>query len=355
MNKYLFPVQINYSKILFSHTMHPFSNSLLTWHRENARDLPWKESKDPYRIWISEIILQQTRVVQGTPYYLKFIDRFPDVFALANATEDEVMKYWEGLGYYSRARNLHFSAQKIVHDYNGIFPTTYAKILELKGVGPYTAAAVSSFAFDLPHAVVDGNVYRVLARFFGIEKSIDESKTKIEMAKLAQELLPQDRPADFNQAIMDFGATVCTPDNPLCLFCPLRENCLAWNNGKTESLPLRSKKIKKRERFLHFLLFKEKDSFLIRKRNQGIWKGLYELPMIEKERKGEILSSLPKETLLINSNQHLLTHQKLHLYFYQLSELPSFLSSKCFLRVPIHQWVKYSYPKPILRFLKDYF
>ena len=335
--------------------MDPFTNSLLSWHRKNARDLPWKESKDPYLIWISEIILQQTRVAQGTPYYLKFIERFPDVFSLARASEDEVMKFWEGLGYYSRARNLHYSAKKIVTDHDGKFPSTYENILGLKGVGPYTAAAISSFAFDLPYAVVDGNVYRVLARYFGIEKSIDETQTKKEMAALAQELIPDDKPAFFNQAIMDFGATVCTPDKPLCLFCPLQEHCLAWNKGISRLLPLRSKKIKKRERFLHFFLCLENNSITIRKRNQGIWKGLYELPMVEKETKGAILKRIPEETKLIGTHQHLLTHQKLHLYFYQLPALPSWISEKNLLRIPIHNWTKYSYPKPILTFLKDYF
>ena len=203
---------------------HFFTKNLLKWFASHHRPMPWKGEKNPYLIWLSEIILQQTRVEQGLPYFLKFKENYPTVTDLANAPEDEVMRLWQGLGYYSRARNLHFTAKYIAYDLNGEFPNTYTEILKLKGVGAYTAAAISSFAYDLPNAVVDGNVYRVLARYFGIETPIDTTEGKKKFTKLAYELLDKKRPADYNQAIMDLGATQCTPKNPNCKNCPLNKN-----------------------------------------------------------------------------------------------------------------------------------
>ena len=217
--------------------MSEFADKLIVWYEDNKRDLPWRDTKDPYRIWISEIILQQTRVAQGYDYFVRFMERFPDVFTLAQADEDEVMKYWQGLGYYSRARNLHAAARSMAE--NGGFPTTYQEVRALKGVGEYTAAAICSFAYDMPYAVVDGNVYRVLSRWMGIETPIDSTQGKKLFAQVAQELMDQKRPALYNQAIMDFGALQCTPASPDCLFCPLADSCLALAKGKVDALPVK--------------------------------------------------------------------------------------------------------------------
>ncbi|MCR9286527.1 MAG: A/G-specific adenine glycosylase [Bacteroidetes bacterium] len=222
-----------------------FTKKLMEWFSQNHRPLPWKGEKNPYYVWLSEIILQQTRVEQGLPYFEKFKSTYPTVAGLANAPEDEVMKLWEGLGYYSRARNLHFTAKYISKELGGVFPSDFEGILKLKGVGPYTAAAIASFAFDLPHAVVDGNVYRVLSRFFGIEKAIDSTEGKKEFSKLAQTLIDTKQPANYNQAIMDFGATHCKPSSPNCGKCLMSLNCFAFKNSKIESLPFKSKKKKK--------------------------------------------------------------------------------------------------------------
>lgn len=207
--------------------MNIFGETLLKWYAENKRELPWRDTTDPYLIWISEIILQQTRVVQGYEYFLRFVRRFPDVKTLAAASEEEVMKYWQGLGYYSRARNLYAAARSM----NGIFPETYEEVRALKGVGDYTAAAICSFAYNMPYAVVDGNVYRVLSRYFGIDTPIDSGEGKKTFTVLAEEMLDRSRPADYNQAIMDFGAIQCTPQAPDCMFCPLSETCLALSRG----------------------------------------------------------------------------------------------------------------------------
>jgi A/G-specific adenine glycosylase len=327
---------------------------LLDWFEDNARSLPWKNTKDPYIIWISEIILQQTRVSQGTPFFLRFVEKFPDVFTLASATEDQVLKYWEGLGYYSRARNLHHTAQQIVNDFNGVFPDTYESLLSLRGVGPYTAAAIASFAFDQPHAVVDGNVYRVLARYYGIQEPIDEIKVKKQISILANKLIDSDRPADFNQAMMDFGATICTPDNPLCLYCPLRDSCSAYNCGLVKVIPIKAKKITKRERYLHYILVREQDHLYITKRTKGIWKGLYELPTIEQKEVGQLTSFNNQKVVFIKKKEHLLTHQKLHLYFYDQLFSTGMLSEK-YIRINIKNRSNFSFPKPIGDFLKDLF
>lgn len=259
-----------------------FTQQLLVWFQQNHRPLPWKGERNPYLIWLSEIILQQTRVEQGLPYYERFRERFPMVRDLADASEDEVLKLWEGLGYYSRARNLHATAKYIAYDLEGNFPNSYEAIKALKGVGTYTAAAIGSFAFDLPHAVVDGNVYRVLARFFGIHTPTDTTAGKKEFAALAQELLDETQPARYNQAIMDFGSTHCTPKAPKCSSCPLQVECVAFQQNKVEQLPIKSKQIQKRERYFYYLLFNFDDEILIQKRSeQDIWQGLYEFPLLE--------------------------------------------------------------------------
>ena len=222
---------------------HPFTQILLNWHEnENDRTMPWKGEKNPYKIWLSEIILQQTRVDQGMNYYLEFINKYPTVTDLALANDDDVFKLWEGLGYYSRCKNMLISARQIVNEYNGVFPADYDSILKLKGVGPYTAAAIASFAYDLPHAVLDGNVFRVLARYFGISTPIDGSEGKVYFAQLAKQLLHEGASASYNQAIMDFGATICTPKLPLCSVCVFNQQCEAFFNKKVQELPVKAKK-----------------------------------------------------------------------------------------------------------------
>ncbi len=259
-----------------------FLRKLLEWNTTNERQMPWKGEKNPYYIWLSEIILQQTRVEQGLKYYEKFILHYPNIEALAAATENEVFKDWEGLGYYSRARNLHHTAKFVVTTYNGQFPTEYSAILQLKGIGPYTAAAIASFAYHLPYAVVDGNVIRVLSRFLGIEEAFDSTEGKKKFEKIAQDFLDKKDPATYNQAIMDFGATVCKPIAPLCDECPLQSSCFAYSKGIMHLLPYKSKKIIKKQRFFNYLIFVSEAEMLIRKRHaKDIWRGLHDFVLIE--------------------------------------------------------------------------
>jgi A/G-specific adenine glycosylase len=259
-----------------------FTETLLKWHAEHPRPMPWSGEKDPYRIWLSETILQQTRVEQGTPYYLQLIQTYPTIADLANAPEDELLRIWQGLGYYRRARNLHVAAQFIVHELNNCFPNSYEALLQLKGVGDYTAAAIASFGFDLPHAVLDGNVYRVLSRFCGIETPIDDPKDKTVFSKLAHILLDKAQPAIYNQAIMNFGAIQCVPQSPSCGICPMKTYCFAFQQQQVHLFPMKSKKITKKQRFFNFLLFREGDSIWIQQRREkDIWQQLYALPLIE--------------------------------------------------------------------------
>jgi len=262
-----------------------YSEKIIAWYLTNKRDLPWREISDAYRIWISEIILQQTRVNQGLEYYLRFVARFPTVSELARADEDEVLKYWQGLGYYSRTRNLHKAAQKIITDFNGIFPKTYKEILSLSGVGEYTAAAVASFAYNLPFAAVDGNVYRVLSRLFAIETPIDTGKAKREFALLAQDLLPETAPGLHNQAMMEFGALHCVPFFPDCANCPLQAQCRAFEQNLVSQLPRKSQKIKVTNRYFNYLFITlDGKTFLKKRTGNDIWKNLYEFPLIETEK-----------------------------------------------------------------------
>ena len=248
--------------------------------------MPWKGINDPYKIWLSEIMLQQTRVEQGTIYYNRFIEKFPTVDKLALAADDDVFKMWEGLGYYSRCKNLMATAKKIAFEYEGIFPGTYENILKLKGIGPYTAAAIASFAFKLPFAVVDGNVTRVISRYFGIEKPIDSNEGKKYFAELAQSLLYKEEPAMYNQAIMDFGATICKPQQPLCELCPLKKNCVAFANELTKILPVKEKKLVKRTRFFYYIIVEQEGKIFVRKRTEkDIWQNLWEFILVEMKEK----------------------------------------------------------------------
>jgi A/G-specific adenine glycosylase len=260
-----------------------FARLLLKWNREkNTRQMPWKGEKDPYRIWLSEIILQQTRVDQGLDYYNKFIRAFPTIRQLARATDQAIFKLWEGLGYYTRCRNLIATARYISNERKGKFPDNYEAIRALKGVGPYTAAAISSFAFNLPHAVVDGNVFRVLARISGVDLPVDSTEGKKFFTSLAEELLDKKEPGLYNQAIMDFGAVICKPAIPLCAACVFRKDCVAFRENKTRELPVKEKKTIIRKRWFYYLLLEHRGRIAIRQRTgKDIWQGLYEFPLIE--------------------------------------------------------------------------
>jgi A/G-specific adenine glycosylase len=288
-----------------------FSTTLLNWFALNGRDLPWRHTKDAYAIWLSEVILQQTRIQQGMDYWLRFVRRWPRVEDLAAATEDEVLREWQGLGYYSRARNLHAAAQQIAA--NGSFPNTLDGIKKLKGVGDYTAAAIGSIAFGLPAAVVDGNVYRVLARHYGIDTPINTTQGKRLFTELAQSLLPVDQPASFNQAMMDFGAIQCTPTSPKCVLCPLQESCEAFRSGRVGELPVKEKKLTIQTRRFTYMYIRCQGKTAIRKRAAGdIWQGLWE-PVL-----AEGCGMLAGAKLLRKDVKHVLTHRILLADFYLL-------------------------------------
>ncbi|MFA5296823.1 MAG: A/G-specific adenine glycosylase [Lutibacter sp.] len=273
-----------------------FSKELIYWYLRNKRNLPWRATTNPYSIWLSEIILQQTRVDQGMSYYFKFIKNFPTVFDLASASEEQVLKLWQGLGYYSRARNLHFSAKYIVNELNGNFPTTYQELIKLKGVGDYTASAIASICFNEPTAVVDGNVYRVLARYFGIEIAINTSAGISTFKELAQQLIDKKNPGTYNQAIMEFGALMCKPKNPDCNICPLNNSCFALSKSSVKDLPLKEKKVKVKKRYFNYIVIQSSDhKTKLVKREAGIWQNLYEFPLIE-------TSSIIDEEQLITHN-----------------------------------------------------
>ena len=259
-------------------------DTLINWYAENRRDLPWRQQPTPYQVWLSEVILQQTRVNQGMDYYLRFVERWPTVTDLAQASEEEVLKMWQGLGYYSRARNLHHCAQQVVKEYGGEFPADFEKLKQLKGIGDYTAAAIASIAFGLPHAVVDGNVYRVLARLYDIDTPININEGQTLFAQLADELLNRKQPGLHNQAMMEFGALHCTPKNPNCLHCPLQAQCLAFEKQTVMQRPVKLQKTKVTTRYFNYLVIKHKDSLYLRKRSgNDIWKNLYDFPCVESE------------------------------------------------------------------------
>lgn len=312
--------------------MDTFSKKLIDWYLEHKRDLPWRNTHDPYRIWLSEIILQQTRVNQGMAYFLKFTEHFPTVQDLANANQDDVLKLWQGLGYYSRARNLHFAAQQVVSDFEGSFPNNYKDLLTLKGVGEYTAAAVASFAFKEVVPVVDGNVYRFLSRYFGIDTPIDSSAGKKEFKALAQSLISHQHPDLFNQAVMEFGAIHCKPAQPYCISCPFQTSCIGFNENTWNFLPVKSKKTVQKDVFLHFFIFNiEESTFIVQRPQKGIWGGLFEFPKIEftsaveldhikeKHLVSDVVGSVDFEITHISSEiQHILSHRIIHARFWHL-------------------------------------
>jgi A/G-specific adenine glycosylase len=343
-----------------------FSAILINWYLKNKRDLPWRNTSDPYKIWLSEIILQQTRVEQGLPYYLKFIKKYPDVKKLAKADEDEVLKLWQGLGYYSRARNLHFTAKEIATKYKAKFPENYHEIRALKGIGDYTAAAIASFAYNLPHAVVDGNVMRVLSRYFGINEAIDGTKGKKMIAEAAQELLDVKSPAVYNQAIMEFGATYCVPVKPDCENCPFNDSCEAFRLNKVNELPYKAKKTKITKRYFHyFILDYEGKTYLHKRKSGDIWQGLYEFPLHEAEShlefdellKLQLLKDVAKHSKmrLIKTSptkKHILSHQHVFAQFYHIHLNKPFKNER-YMEVSIKALNNYALPRLIHRYLEE--
>jgi A/G-specific adenine glycosylase len=343
-----------------------FAKKLQKWYKINKRELPWRGTKDPYKIWLSEIILQQTQVVQGLSYYQKFVEHYPDIKLLAKARPDEVMKLWQGLGYYSRARNLHETAKIVADTYKGVFPKTYEEVRSLKGIGDYTAAAISSLAYDLPYAVVDGNVYRVLSRVFGVDIPIDSTEGKKYFQKLADELLNKKEPADYNQAVMEFGARYCRPVNPDCANCIFMENCIAFARKKVGVLPVKAKKTKIRNRYFNYVILRHKGYTYINKRSEkDIWQGLYEFHLIETEKKQSAETVLKKEifTKLIPQKgaavrtvskeyKHVLSHQHLHARFFVI-DLKAALKPGKTKKVKISTIHGFAFPRLIEKFLKE--
>ncbi|HZV70517.1 MAG TPA: A/G-specific adenine glycosylase [Saprospiraceae bacterium] len=348
-----------------------FARALLKWHRDNPRPMPWSiEHPDPYHVWLSEIILQQTRVKQGTDYYLRFVHHFPSIHDLASSSIDDVMRLWQGLGYYTRARNLHKAAKHVVENLGGHFPDHHDALLTLPGVGPYSAAAISSFAFGHKHVVVDGNVKRVIARYTGITKSIDDTAVHEQIRKLAFDFMEKVSPALFNQAIMNFGALVCKPKAPLCNTCPISSHCFAFQNNIVDVLPVKTKKKPVRNRFFHFLLIRYRGRILMHRREENdIWQGLYSLPHLEhtsSRSPGKIpllafaFSIIGSSTCMMESSdtkvyQQILSHQLIHGRFYSctLSERPKRLS-KDYKWVNIAQLEELGKPKMIVQYFKSY-
>lgn len=339
-----------------------FTANLLRWYTQNKRTLPWRNTTNPYYIWLSEIILQQTRVEQGLPYYQAFTETFPTLKDLALAPEDQVLKLWQGLGYYSRARNLHHTAKNIYFDMENKFPVQYKHIISLKGIGPYTAAAIASFAFKEAVGVVDGNVFRVIARYFGIYDDIAQAKTRTIFQNLVDELISKKNPDLFNHAIMDLGATVCTPKNPSCTTCPLQEGCFAYLKKLDKELPVKSKKTKVTSRFFQYIILKNDDKIALDQRlDKDIWLQLYQLPLIEtsddddETNYGLLNNAFPNQSikkLTANSVKHKLSHQLLHVNFYEIDLVKAHQS---YLFVPIESLDLYAYPIVIWNFIKDYF
>lgn len=339
---------------------------LFAWYDVHKRDLPWRSTRNPYYIWISEVILQQTRVAQGYDYFVRFIELFPTVEALADAPEDAVMRAWQGLGYYSRARNLHAAAKQIVE--LGSFPNTYEAIRQLKGVGDYTAAAIASFAFDEPKAAVDGNVCRVWSRVFGVDLPIDSLKGKRVITEIAQELLPGSQAAKYNQAVMEFGALQCTPHSPSCTDCPLADKCVALAEGRVDMLPLKSYKTKVTPRYLTYLYIHDTDSLLLHKRTgNDIWQNLYELPLIETEMaidaNGLFLhpdflawkKTIPYYTYkgATGGIKHVLSHRVLHATFHELEVLGELSCPDGYVVVPFSELGHYALPRLLERYMKE--
>lgn len=345
----------------------PLRETLLDWYARHGRRLPWRETRDPYHIWVSEIILQQTRIAQGTDYYLRFVERFPDIASLAAASEDQVLKQWQGLGYYSRARNLHRAAQLLAEQFDGQFPRSYHQVRSLPGIGDYTAAAICSIAYRMPYAVLDGNVYRVLSRYFDLDTPIDTTAGKKLFTRLANEQLDQDRPGDYNQAIMDFGALQCTPSLPECPRCPLRPHCRAQAAGTVALRPAKSKRSEPSPRYLHYFHIVSPEGTWVRRRTEDdIWRGLYEFPRIEtpEDLPAEQMLSDVRYKALIRSAatakvletlppvKHLLSHRVLHIRFYRVSIPTPGFSLEGYVPATEEDLSHLAFPRPLAAYLE---
>ena len=341
-----------------------FSRKLISWYTENKRSLPWRNTKDPYKIWLSEIILQQTRVAQGLPYYLKFVEHYPTVFSLAKAREQEVLRLWQGLGYYTRARNLHRCAKEVVDKFQGKFPDNFKDLQRLRGIGSYTAAAIASISFHEPVAVVDGNVFRVLSRIFGIDKDISDSKTKDFFFELGNELISKEQPDEFNQAIMEFGATHCLPKNPLCETCIFKKQCIACVQDLQGVLPVKSKKQKIRKRYFYYFIIRKGKKILMRRRNEkDIWQGLFDFYLIESKKAHSIEKLLSGHKSFENPEikeaskiyKHILSHQRLLARFISVNvtDLPLDAGKNGFKYYTISEIKKLPKPVLILNYLTD--
>ncbi|MCM4150616.1 A/G-specific adenine glycosylase [Arenibacter sp. N53] len=341
-----------------------FSRIILEWYQVNKRPLPWRNTNEPYLIWLSEIMLQQTRVAQGIPFYLKFVEAFPKVQDLAGASEEMVLKLWQGLGYYSRARNLHATAKIISEKYNGRFPNTYNELLELKGIGDYTASAIASICFGKPEAVVDGNVYRVLARYYGVDLPTNSSEGILHFKELAKKVMDIQNIRDYNQGIMEFGALQCTPKSPECVICPLQQSCVAYSTNNIDGLPVKIKKNKVRNRYFNYLVLvdENKQTLLQQRKGRGIWQNLYEFPLLETEKyigQTEVAQNLgeyiaveePSEIYLYNENKivHKLSHQHLHTRFWIIT-----FDSNLKNGIQIAELHKYPVPVLIADFIKTF-
>jgi A/G-specific adenine glycosylase len=344
-----------------------FTDEIVQWYTLNKRDLPWRHTTDAYVIWLSEIILQQTRVEQGMPYFNRFLEQYPDVKSFAAASEDEILKLWQGLGYYSRGRNMLKTARQVNEEFSGEFPRQYEQLIKLKGIGEYTAAAISSFSANETKAVVDGNVYRVLARYFGVSEPINGTQGKKIFQKLADEVLNKQQPGLHNQAMMEFGAMLCKPKNPACGICPVREGCYAFLNNAAGSLPVKLKKLKIKERYFNYLLIIKGDKILLNKRGENdIWANMYDLPLIETREFSQpeaiILQPVALkyfgENIIIEESsevyKHILTHQRLYVRFLKLETEPVDLQENWFY-ADLNDLKKFAFPKIIFIFIKYFF
>ena len=328
---------------------------MLDWFEENQRCLPWRNETDPYKIWVSEIILQQTRVNQGWNYYLRFVEHFPDVQSLAKAPLEEILHLWQGLGYYSRARNMHIAAQQIMNEHLGVFPHNYLEIRKLKGIGNYTAAAIASIAFTLPYPAVDGNVLRVISRIFGIYDDISQQKTIQKITLICKKLMDRKNSGNFNQALMELGAIQCTPQKPNCEVCPFRLKCAAFEKEHVDFMPVKSNKIKIKERFFHFFIFLKSDETIIEQRTANdIWKNLYQFPLIETKTACEKIDKTTISKLITGNCQpvflkeikHKLTHQHLIIRFYVVTGFFPELINR-WISVSVKELDKYPFPAPL--------
>lgn len=345
-----------------------YSKILVSWYEKHRRDLPWRHSSDPYVIWISEVILQQTRVAQGLAYFNRFMARFPNVCLLAQASEDEVLKYWEGLGYYSRARNLHEAARTVCEKHGGVFPRTYAGVRALKGIGDYTAAAIVSFSYGLPYPVLDGNVFRVLSRLFAVAMPIDSTEGKKTFRRLAEMLLDESNPGLHNQAIMELGALQCVPRQPDCPQCPLIYKCMAYAEGAVSAYPVKQAKAKSRPRYFHFfhILWGEY-TYLQRREAKDIWQGLYQFPLVETDgpadftdlqqaedfrclfqRCGRLEISVRRQNV-----RHVLSHQVIYATFYSVRVEQEGEGLRSYLRVPAADLPGYAFPRLLQNYLQE--